>query len=61
MLDQAANRDGTDMASCRNGLREGKADIDRRRRVTPGTAVQTDSAVSPSGSGRSWPPVIRTR
>lgn len=34
---------------------------DRRRRATSGMGVQTDSAVSPFGSGRSWPPVMLTR
>ncbi len=34
---------------------------ERRRRATSGMRVQTDSAVSPFGSGRSWPPVIRIR
>ncbi len=32
---------------------------DRRRRMTSGIGVQTDSATSPFGSGRSWPAVIR--
>lgn len=34
---------------------------DRRRQATSGTGVQTDSAISPLGSGRSWPPVMRVR
>lgn len=34
---------------------------DRRRDATSGTGVQTDSTISPFGSGRSRPPVIRTR
>jgi len=33
---------------------------DRRRRMTSGTGVHTDSAMSPSGSGRNSPPVMRT-
>jgi hypothetical protein len=38
MLDWAANRDGIDMASGRNGLREGKAEIDQRRPAKAGDA-----------------------
>jgi hypothetical protein len=34
---------------------------DRRREATSGIGVQTDSAVSPFDSGRSCPPVMRTR
>jgi hypothetical protein len=30
VLDQAADRDGSDVAGCRNGLREGEADVDQR-------------------------------
>lgn len=29
VLDQAADRDGTDMAGCRKGLRQSEADIDQ--------------------------------
>ncbi|MEE1807236.1 hypothetical protein [Streptomyces sp. BE133] len=30
VLDQAADRDGSDVAGCRNGLRQGEADVDQR-------------------------------
>ena len=30
MLDQAADRDGSDVAGCRHGLCEGEADVDQR-------------------------------
>ena len=30
VLDQAADRDGSVVAGCRNGLRQGNADVDQR-------------------------------
>jgi hypothetical protein len=49
------------VAGCRLGLREGKTDVDeRRKRATSPINVHADSAVSPLGSGLSSPPVIWT-
>jgi hypothetical protein len=63
VLKEAADRNRRNVAVGGASTGQGEADVDERRAAqgtTSGIGVQTDSEVSPFGSGRSVPPVIRT-